>query len=439
MKKVLFITYAFPPWGVIGALRPFKFAKYLPDFGWQPVVLTRKIRDHIEEIDKSLLNQLEVSVRIYSVSEIGPRQWYERFSARSKCVKIKPKKTHNNLSNKENFITLMKSFWRTWIDIPDSHIGWLPFAILKGLEIITREKIDVIYSTSDPFTCHLVALLLKKITKKPWVADFRDPWTQYPLYECHSPIRRRVDESLEQAFLQTADIVTVTSNATANGFVHKYPSIPSKKIITITNGFDPCDMENINLHKNNQKFTITFTGNFFSVSSSNQFLEAVREFLESHPLARSKILIRFVGLLDEVSQHLIGSLNLHDVVQYLGYVSYQKSLQYQADSDVLLLTRSSEPGNEVIIPAKLFEYLAIRKPILALIPTEGEASKLIRETRSGIFISPDDRNRISETIFEMYSKYESNNLQINRHTSLMQRYERKYLTSELSKLFNALV
>ena len=149
--------------------------------------------------------------------------------------------------------------------------------------------------------------------------------------------------------------------------------------------------------------------------------------------------MRFVGLLDDVSQYLIDVLRLKDVVEYVGYVPYKKSIQYQAQSDTLLITLGSEPGNEVIIHAKLFEYLAIRKPILALIPTEGEASKLIRETRSGIVVSPDDKDMICEEMYELYSRYKKPSFKVNTPNSLLKRYERKYLTGELSKLFWNLV
>ena len=166
MKKVLIIAYAFPPLGVVGALRPFKFAKYLPDFGWEPVILSAKIGKHVKAIDESLLDQLKPCVKIHRVSEIGPRQLYEKYSARKNNNQSKLVKTHNNLSGKNGFISYLKRFWETWVEIPDRHIGWFPLALFKALQIMRSQNIDVIYSTSDPFTSHLVALLLKKNNKK---------------------------------------------------------------------------------------------------------------------------------------------------------------------------------------------------------------------------------------------------------------------------------
>ena len=197
MKKVLIIAYAFPPLGVVGALRPFKFAKYLPDFDWEPIILSAKIGRHVKEIDDSMLAQLKPCVKIFRVSGIEPRQLYEKNSTRRNNSKLKLIKNHNNLTSKKAFISYLKRFWETWVEIPDRHIGWFPLALFKALQIMRSQNIDVIYSTSDPFTSHLVELLLKKITKKPWVADFRDPWTQYPLYEYHSAIRKKIDEKLK--------------------------------------------------------------------------------------------------------------------------------------------------------------------------------------------------------------------------------------------------
>ena len=438
-KRVLIIAYSFPPCGLVGALRPFKFAKYLPDYGWEPVILARKVDNHLREIDESLLDQLKPCLKISRVTGIEPKDWFQKFLKQNSDGNLKIRKADNHFIAKKYFIELLKRFWRTWVEIPDSHIGWFPFAFLKAFKIIRKEKIDVIYSTSDPFTSHLIGLCLKMITKKPWVADFRDPWTQYSLYEYHSNTRKKIDESLERRFLRVADLITVTSDLTAKGFITKYPSVERAKIITITNGFDPFDFKGFNFEKKNPKFTITYTGNFFLVSSSNKFLEAVYEFLGLHPHVRSKIIIRFIGLLDNFSQQLIDSLALHDVVKYLGYVPYRNSLQYQAESDVLLLTRSLGEGNASTIPAKLFEYLAIRKPILALIPTEGDAAKLVREAKCGVVVSPDDKDMIRESIYDLYSKYETHDLAANTDTFVLKRYERKYLTNRLSKLFNTLI
>lgn len=438
-KKVLVIAYSFPPCGLVGAMRPFKFAKYLPDYGWEPIILTSKVGKHTRVIDESLLGQLKSCIKVFRVIGIEPKKWFQGSSSQNNNGRLEIKKTGNYFIAKKYFMELLKRFWRTWIEIPDSHIGWFPFAFFKGLKIIRQEKIDVIYSTSDPFTSHLIALCLKMIKKKPWVADFRDPWTQYSLYKHYSEIRIKIDESFEKKFLRVADLITVTSDLTAKGFIAKYPSVERAKIITITNGIDPFDFESLDFKKKNKKFTITYTGNYFSVSSSNKFLEAVNDFLKLYPDARSKVLIQFVGLLDDFSQQLINFLKLRDVVVCFGYVPYRESLSYQAGSDVLLLTRSLEAGNESTIPAKLFEYMAIRKPILALIPTEGEASKLVRETRSGIIVSPHDKDRICEAIYELYSKYETHGLKVNTANPLLRRYERKYLTGELSKLFRNLI
>jgi len=429
MKKVLIIAHTFPPFIEVGGIRSFKFAKYLPDFGWKPVILSAKIGSHVKEIDESLLDQLKPCVKIYRVFGIRPRQLYERFSSQRNNSQTKLIKNHNSLYNKNGFIRYLKRFWKTWFEIPDHNIGWFPFALFKALQIIRNHNIDVIYSTSDPFTSHLVALFIKKITKKSWVADFRDPWTQYPLYEKDSDIRKKIDENFEYRFLQKADAVIVTSNLTGVGFVDKYPAIPRKKVITITNGYDPSDFENIITSQDNQRFTITYTGSFFSVSSSNKFLEGVSKFLKKYNIAKSKILIRFVGsIFDAASHRLIYSLELQDVIEVLGYFPYKQFFQYQASSDVLLVTRSNEPGNEVIIPAKIFDYLAHKKPILALVPTSGEAAKLIQETRSGIVVSPDDKDKICEALFKLYSKYNTDGPVIRVNDLVLKKYERKYLT-----------
>ena len=435
MRKVLFIAYAFPPWGVVGALRPFKFAKYLPQFGWDPIVLSRKIGKYAEEIDASLLNQIEPPVKVFRVAGIEPRILWEG---------IFRKNTNGSLADKSfkpenNFKKCVKRSLATWLEIPDPQIGWFPLALLKALELLLRHKIEIIYSTSNPFTNHLVAMCLKRITQKPWVADFRDPWTQYPLNEYHSSIRKNIDKWFEHKFLQVADRVTVTSGLTAKGFTSLYSDIDPGKISVITNGIDPSDFEGISSSRRSEKFTITYAGNYFSVSSANKFLEALFYFLKEHPAARSRILVRFIGLIDDRSLNLIRSFQLMDVVECIRYVSHKESLNYQASSDVLFLTRSAQPGNEVIIPAKLFEYLAIGRPILALVPPGGEAARLVKKAKSGVVVAPDDKDAIIRAIHAMYSKCERGELFLERETEALKPYERRHLTGKLAELFDSLV
>ena len=440
MKKVLIIAHEFPPLSIVGALRPFKFAKYLPDFDWEPVILSRKIGNYTERFDETLLAQLKRYVKIYRVFGFEPKIWYYNYSYRLRNNNaLTQKKIKNNISSKNIYLRPLKKFLETWIEIPDEAVGWIPFAFFKGMDIIKRDHIDVIYSTSPPISGHMVGLFLSRITKKPWVADFRDPWTQYPIDEYHSVIRKKIDEMIENRLLQSADVVTVTSESTAKAFENKYPSIDRKKIITITNGYDPSDFENSNVKINNEKFIITHTGAYYARKSSNKFLEALYEFLKLYPQTRTKILVRFVGTLDDITQHLIVSLKLEDVIEFVGYVPYQESIQYQAESDVMLITLSSRPGHEVIIHARLFEHLAIKKPILALIPPEGEAAKIIRETNSGIVVSPDDKDKICEAISRLYSKFRTDGLVIKADDSILKKYERKYLTGCLSKVLQNVV
>ncbi|MBC8484776.1 MAG: glycosyltransferase [Bacteroidetes bacterium] len=436
MKKVLIIAHAFPPLGIVGALRPFKFAKYLPDFGWEPVVLSAKIGRHVKEIDESLLDQLKPCVKIHRVSGIGPRQLYEKYSARKNRGQSGLKKTQNKLSGKNGLIIYLKRFWETWIEIPDRHIGWFPFALFKALRIMRNQNINVIYSTSDPYTSHLVALFIKKITKKPWVADFRDPWTQYHLYEYHSAIRKRIDEKFEYQFLKKADEVTVTSNLTGNGFVDKYQYIDREKIATITNGIDYEDFINLQSKPLNSTFTISFAGSFWSVGKSQPFINAISEIMTDNKDIKNKIKIKLIGIVDRVIKESIEKLKLGGVIECLGYIPHRECLQELSKSHILLLTRSDERGNEVIIPAKLFEYLAIRRSILALIP-EGEASKIIYQTKSGMVIPPNDISKIKRAILNFYNEYKKGSLHLEQNRSLNQ-YERRLLTKKLSLILNNL-
>jgi len=415
------ISYFFPPRGGSGVQRAFKFAKYLPEFGWEPIILTVSNLEK-KELDLSLLEGSAGDMRISRAWSCEPHRF---FAGLSKGGAAK---------NPAHIFGKVKNFLGSCLFIPDRHIGWFPAAFLRGMRIIKENKIDVIYSTSDPFTGHLVAYFLKKVSGLPWIAEFRDPWTQNAFYRYPFRCRQKIDESLERRFLAAADKVVVTCRALIDSWMQKYPTLDKTKFIEITNGFDPNDFEGLSRNKPDQdKFSIVFAGRFSSeINSSPSFFRALANLIEEK---RKRIKFILVGHAGNEVHDLIRKLSLEGVVELAGYVSHRRSVEYLLGADLLLLTRNHGDGLNLTYPGKIFEYLAARKPILALV-TEGATADMIRRMRVGVVVPPDDIQAITEAISSFYGKHENGASMLDARPNLDQ-FERRNLTRSLAHCLNS--
>lgn len=437
VPKVLIVAYTFPPRGGSGVQRTVKFAKYLPEFGWQPVILTTSNLPQ-REVDQSLLEELPEVLPIYSAPDLDGqflkrmiRRVFSRHTPGS--VKVKSDSTTPALPAKNRIRRAWMDFVATWLLIPDSCIRWLMPALLTGFRI--SRQCDVIYSTSAPFTNHLVACFLHKFFAKPWIADFRDPWTQYKIYQHSSRWRSRIDAFLETQFLRMADIVTVTCPATAKSFQDTHPSLSEDKFVVITNGFDADDFDLL-ASSRFSTFTIAYTGRFDSQKNASVvFFQALKEIRCEHPDLAGEIKIVFAGSFEERSRALLKEWALEEMVEVLGYVSHQESVQLLLKSHVLLLTLSDESGVNLTYPGKLFEYLAAQKTILALVP-EGATADLIRDMEAGLVVSPDNVEAIKEAVFALYRQYKSGDTLSRTYVNLDQ-FERRPLTERLAHCLEA--
>jgi glycosyltransferase involved in cell wall biosynthesis len=329
-----------------------------------------------------------------------------------------------------------RRLWRTCVYIPDDRIGWLLPALLQAGRILRDHEISVIYSTSDPFTDHLVGYLLARVTGKPWVADFRDPWTWDAYYPHRNGLRRHLDRWMERQFLLKAAIITVTSDATAAQFAEKCPEVDAEKFVTITNGFDGEDFTSLTPApplKDDGVLTIVYSGRFASEAHfSPWFLGALWQLVQANTALREHIAVWFVGLFGDQASALVEELGLTQVVRSTGYLAHRDALGYLFQADVFLLTLAPYAGSEVQVPGKLFEYIAARKPILALVP-EGAAAELVRETGSGFVVPPDDVVAIEKALYRLWKQHEQGRLRLSPSESLG-RFTRKNLTARLAEV-----
>ena len=408
MKKVLLIAYHYPPLGGAGVFRTLKFTKYLPKFGYQPHVLTVK-------------NPMYSTKDLTLVGEIPPEASIHRtFSFEHRILRA-PRLLSINLK---------------WLYIPDENIGWLPFAVFYGKKIIEKENIGIIYATAPIFTSLLIGCLLKKKTGKPLVVDYRDPWTQNVFIKYPTKLHKKIEEKMEEVVLNTADYIITTTEPMRLKLIEKYPFV-KEKCVTITNGFDPEDFRGLIRNASKNKFTITYTGYLYGLRTGKPFFVALRELIKEKKELESKIQVLFAGPPSGQTALFAEELGLQNVVKFLGYIPHQESLKLMVNSDALLLIIALEESYDgktgpLMIPGKLFEYLGAKRSILALVP-QGAAADVIRSTKSGIIVSPEDINSIKQAIFKLFQDWERGRLTIVE--SNISEYNRELLTAKLAKVF----
>jgi glycosyltransferase involved in cell wall biosynthesis len=407
MKKVLIIAYHYPPLGGGGVFRTLKFTKYLPKFGFQPHVLTVK-NPMYRTKDSTLIREIPPEAKVYRT-----------FSFEHRILRA-PRLLNLNLK---------------WFYIPDENVGWIPFAVRQGEEIIKKENIDIIYATAPINTSLLIGHLLKEKTGKPLIVDYRDPWTQNVFVKYPTKFHRRIEEKMEKLVLTTADYIIVTTEPMRLKLVEKYPFIKGK-IETITNGFDPEDFDGLTRKDSKEKFIITYTGYLYGLRTGKYFFTALKELLEEETELKSKIQVLFAGPSSKQVALFIEELGLQNVVKLLGYRSHRESLQLMANSDVLLLIIAAEESYDektgpLMIPGKTFEYFGAKKPILALVP-QGIAAELIRSTKTGVIVPPKNTSSIKQAIFKLFQDWKKGNLVVESNVF---EYNRKVLTAKLAKVF----
>ena len=411
MKKALLIAYHFPPLGGGGVFRTLKFTKYLPEFGYQPYILTVK-NPMYREKDPTLVEEIPMEAEIHRT-----------FSFEHRILRA-PRLLNINLK---------------WFYMPDQNVGWLPFGVSSGAKIVRKENIDLIYATSPIWTSLLIGLFIKKKTKKPLVVDFRDPWVENFSIIYPTKFHEHIERMMEKMVLTQADYVVVATDSIKNNLIRKYPFITSR-IETITNGFDPDDFKNLKIHKKTGKFTITYVGSIYGLLTAKPFLTALKALVEEKKGFKEKVEVVFVGNCGKETPQLVRQLGLEENVRFVGYVPHRKGLEFMVNAQVLLLLITIEGSKgERILTGKLFEYLASRKPIIALVPENGLAANVIKSLNAGTVVSPRDVQRVKKVIASYFDQWMEEKLsEATDVTSNITLYNRKVLTGKLARIFDKL-
>ncbi len=450
MRKVLVLAYRFPPQGGGGVQRTLKFVKYLPAEGWLPVVHTVS-NPYWPLQDATLLAEIPPAVKVSRSRSFE----FERFARATAGVLARERPAGGEpapaaapprpSSLPRRWLRSLASFVQRHVLVPDPQITWVPGAFFRSLSVIRRERVALIYSSSPPNSGQVLGLLLKLVTRRPWIADLRDPWTEgirrKQAYE-GSPVRRRLEHAFEHAVLKRADHIVVTTEKTLEQFLAKYPSVPAEKYSVITNGFDPADFA---LAPSTERllaagdFNLTLTGNVEAMFDAVPFFSAVKDLVDESEDMRAHLRVNFVGTKRGKYDHFIQEHQLEPNVRYLGYVPHQTSLRYLAESDVLFLCQIPVYESATTkLSGKLFEYLYMRKPILAL-TLPGLTTDILSRSGLGVAVDPDDRSGIKKALRDLYSDWrEGHGLRGSADEAYIRTFDRARQTKRLAGLFDRL-
>ena len=410
MKKVLIIAYYFPPLGGGGTLRTVKFVKYLREFAWEPVVLTVKAPHYLAE-DPWLESQLPEELQVYRSRAFLPGRFFRKTLNHSYSHADGDRESAPKRMLKSGF-QFFKNLVYTFAFTPDEYIGWIPFAVKEGLQIIQREKIDAIYTTAPPNSLHLIGRKLHRKTGIPWVADFRDLWNQYP--ESYNPFdwrwKARLDDWFEKRVLKTCHKAIAVSETMKQELLSKYPDLPEKKVAVITNGFDPEDAKNLPSKKLFPgKFIVTHSGTLFAWRKTPELFEAIRTLVDTNVDFARDFKLVLIGIVHTEVRQEINRLKLNNWVHILPYRSYPEMMQLLKGSEVLLLIVGNQPHAGNVLTLKLFDYMNARRPILAIAP-EGEVTNMVNNFELGDAVLSGSKTGVVKTLDYFFKKWKSGGL-----------------------------
>lgn len=421
MQKVLIIAYYWPPAGGPGVQRWLKFVKYLRDYNIEPILYIPE-NPNYPILDESLVDEIPAGITVYKKPIYEPYGFARIFS------KKKTKKISAGIINSKNQSALEKVLlWiRGNLFIPDARKYWIKPSVNFLLDVLKKEKIGTVITTGPPHSLHLIGLELKKRAKIRWITDFRDPWTSIGY---HKKLKltnasQAKHKRLEHLVLNEADKIIVTSNTTKLEF----SLITQKPITVITNGYDTTGHIPVALDTD---FTISHIGSLLTGRNPSNLWKAISELIYEYPDFKKCFKLQLAGVISSDVLESIYFYGLQPYTKLLGYLSHDDAMQYQKRSQVLLLIEIDAEETQGIIPGKVFEYMASKRPILGVGPNNWEVADLITKSNTGKVYSYPQLDELKSTLLQWFKQYQKE--QLDLPLAEVEQYHRRELTGKLSK------
>ena len=421
LKSVLIISYYWPPSGGGGVQRWLKMSKYLPEYGWKPIIFTPSNGESPVE-DKSLLQQVHPIVETIKTPIWEPYNFYKRFTGKKSSDKV-----YSGFINdkKESFTQKLSVFIRGNFFIPDARKFWIKPSIKFLIKHLKSNPVDCIISTGPPHSTHLIANGVTRKLQIPWIADFRDPWTNIDFYD-QLRLTTRADKkhrSLEKTVLKNATEIVTVSKHWANDFKH----IAGRELSIIRNGFDHADFEET-VDTLDNHFSICHIGSMNKDRNPESLWSALKTLVTDNSFS-SKLSIKLIGQVDHSIFQSIENHGLTKFLNHIPFLNHKEALTELQKSQVLLLPINDTPNSLGVVPGKIYEYLGARRPIIGIGPTEGDSAAILEESNAGKMFKYDDVKGLKTQLLSFFELYSNSNLKV-QHGEIMQ-YSRKAMAKSL--------
>lgn len=428
MKKVLIITYYWPPSGGGGVQRNLKYAKYFREFGWEPIIYTADNADY-PSIDESLFKDIPEGLQVVKTPIWEPYDIYRKFVG----IK-KDKKIYSGFisENKKMGFTQKVAVWiRGNFFIPDARKFWIKPSVKYLTQWLKENPVDAIISSGPPHSMHMIGLGVKKNTGIPWVADFRDPWTNIDFYDQLRLTKwgDRKHHRMERAVLQNADQVVTVSWHWADDF----KKLGAPGIEVITNGYDEEDFQ-FEAAPNPNEFTIAHIGSLNQDRNPPVFWEALSELCQANAGFAKDLVISLIGNIDISVRNDLERLGILQNARFLDFMPQKQVLKFQKESQVLLLLVNDTPNSLGVVPGKIFEYMATRRPVLVIGPEQGDSVKILKEVGAGQACGFSDKEAMKKVVQDYYALFKQGKLD-PKETDIT-RFSRRGVTGQMAKILD---
>lgn len=426
MRKVLMVSFIFYPSAEIGAHRAGKSVRYLPEFGWEPIVLTIKEK-HCNLPDEALCSQIPPQVKVIRSGYVGIELLKPLISAvRSQK---KAKRTQRESKQSKHYRSVAPE---SWFDLPRV-VGWLPFGLVRGINVAKR--CDAIWATSPPVGSLCLGALLSKLTGKPFVADLRDPWRVEDAVPYPTMLHRKINQRWERFVLDTARMIIFTSDEAQQMYRNKYPGYGNKTRV-IHNGYDPDDLSGCLQSVTSVNKEYLNLGYFGSLYQGRQeymleLMRAIREITERSPDKKVKVYIR--GQKPERAHGLSNIAQITELLDISGPIPYKDALEMMRDMDLLVLVGSRNHTHA--LPGKMFEYMGAGKPILAL-TCSGAISRFVQHYQIGVCVDPFKNEQIEPALQKLTDNYE---FYVRQIKAVAPEFTRRAVTGKLAGVLNQIL
>ena len=437
MKRVLIISYYWPPTGGSGVQRWVKFAKYLPSEGWQPVIYTPENPEQLA-VDESLAAEVPEDAEIVKTRIIEPYELYKRVLRRSghskEAVEVNPVNAQNKSLLQKAAMWVRGNLFR-----PDPRCLWIGPSVRFLKKYLSEHPVDLIVSTGPPQSMHMIGLRLSRETGLPWIADFRDPWTKifYFKHLSMTPATERWHKKMEKKVLDEASAVVAVSPLVQQEF----QAMTDTPVELITNGFDECDFSSEPCTQAyggaSQEFTITHTGLFAADGNPTVLWDVLAEKCHADEAFRKLLRIKLIGKTDYQILKALKDRGLESSLINMGYQTHSVAVDQQRQASVLILPLRKEPEYRAVLPGKLFEYLASQRPILGIGQPDGAMAMIVNETGTGTVIDWNDKEGISQYIEQCWKRHLEGRL--SSDGADLSRFTRRSLTRRMAGLFDKII